>query len=441
MCAHHRGNSPSTPRRSLRKSSSDHAKKKVSLLHQNKTGSKSWDRKRKPSVFCETNTQACSPAEHIKQETEFKIKPSSRSKKLYRFKRTFSEGFSESEPEDDWNGKLNKLNKNSTNVQLSKRKISELKKYLKTPKISEVSVPKVVVQDFSKKSTPTPRLNHMKLKAFTAFLEGQSGNKVVDVSEVPKPNAWKRKISAVTKISSVTSKNDTDSNPSPPEDGSPNEVDVSPTKTHTRLNRSKLLAITSFTKLGKQEIDLVEIESDSDQDKEAEANKEQAPKNFKTASPYEKDESLKNDESVLKTTEMTTNHEADPIHDEVTSKIAEEVVEKSLSENLSEDIRLQRSDRNDELEEQPNHPQMVPVPVSSDRDLNQPEAELRNEQFSQADFEKSKNSKTAAMFQRHGKLLEDNKSFSDKNARSNKKDEKSKRKNIFSCCICCKKEN
>ena len=204
-----------------------------------------------------------------------------------------------------------------------------------------------------------------------------------------------------------------------------------------------MLAITSFTKLGKQEIDLVEIESDSDQDKEAEANKDEVPGNIKTAKQYEheKDESLKIDESVLKTTEMSTNHEAVPNHDEVTSKIAEEIVEKSLSENLSEDIRLQRSDRNDELEEQPNHPQMVPVPVSSDRDLNPPEAELRNEQFSQADFEKSKNSKTAAMFQRHGKLLEDNKSFSDKNARSNKKDEKSKRKNIFSCCLCCKKEN
>ena len=206
------------------------------------------------------------------------------------------------------------------------------------------------------------------------------------------------------------------------------------TNPHTRLNRSKLLAITSFTKLGKQEIDLIEIESDSDQ--EAEANKEKAPENINIASQqFEKDESLKTDESVLKTTEKTTNPEVDP-NQEVTSKIAEEIVEESLSENLSEDLRLQRSDRNDQLEEQQKDPQIVPVSVSVP-DLNLTEPELKNEQFSQADFEKSKNSKTAAMFQRHGKLLEDNKSSSN----SNKKDEKSKRKNIFSCCLCCKKEN
>ena len=434
MCAHHRGNSPSTPRRSLRKSSSDHAKKKVSLLHQK--NSASWERKRKPSVFRETNTQAFPPAEHIKQDSEFKIKPSSRSKKLYRFTRTFSEGFSESEPEDDWMFKSKESTKKSASVMLTKRKISQLAKYLKTPKISEVSVPKVVVQDFSKKSTP--RFNHMKLKAFTAFLEGQSGNKVVDVSEVPKSDAWKRKISAVTKISSVTSKNDTDIIPSQPEKGSPNEADVSPTKTLKRINRSKLLAITSLTKLGKQEIDLIEIESDSDQ--EAETKKEQAlteNENIKTATPHEKDESLKKDESLLKTTEE--NPVVDP-DQEVTSKIAEEkeILGESLSENLSEEgPPLQSSDRNNELEEQRHDPQIVPV--SSDRDLNPPE--LRKENFSQADFEKSKNSKTAAMFQRHGKLLEDNKSSSEKKGESKNKDEKSKRKNIFSCCLCCKKKN
>ena len=141
----------------------------------------------------------------------------------------------------------------------------------------------------------------------------------------------------------------------------------------------------------------------------------------------------------MKTTEKTTNPEVDP-NQEVTSKIAEEIVEESSSENLSEDLRLQGSDRNDKWEEKHSDPQIVSVLVPVP-DLNPTEPELRNEQFSQADFEKSKNSKTAAMFQRHGKLLEDNKSYSEKNAKSNKKDEKSKRKNIFSCCICCKKDN
>lgn len=441
LCAHHRGNSPSTPRRSIRKSSSDHVKKKQSL-HQNNSENKSWDRKRKSSVFKETKTQTF-PASVIKKQ-KFKLKPSSRSKKLYRFTRTFSEGFSESEHEDDWtiSNKLNNKTANK-NFKLSKQRISELANHLKSSKISEASIPKVVVEDFSKKLTP--RFNKIKLKAFKAFLEGQSENKVVDISEVTKSDACKRKLSAVATLRSVSSKSDTgiDSNPSHFGDETPDEGNVSLTKTEKKINRSKLLAITSLTRLGKKEVDLIEIERDSDE--EQESNKEQTfTENISTSTECEKNEDLRNDVSTLAisnetdviTLEEKTKPEVDSNHNqEATPKIKEEIVEKSLPEDASKELQNQISEINHEgpaWVEQHHDPQIEQS--STLRDLNP------QEQFSQSEFDKSRNSKTAAMFQRHGKLLDDNIRAPDKNVKSKiNKDKKSKKTNIFTCCLCCKK--
>ena len=444
LCAHHRGNSPATPRRSLRKSSSDHVKKKQSL-HQKNPENKSWDRKRKQSVVSKTKTQI-HPAVLGKQDSEFKIKPSSRSKRLYRFKRTLSEGFSESEHEDDWRC----FNKNK-NVVLSKQRKSELAKYLKSSKISEASIPKVVVEDFSKKLTP--RINKIKIKALTAFFEGQSENKVVDISEVPKSGVWKSKISAVAKINSM-SKNErslTDSNPSHLGDETVDDKNVSQTKTDKKLNRSKLLAITSFSKLGKKEIDLIEIESDSDE--EQEENKEKTlTENINTATESENNEqsrkatsdaltTVSSEPDAMKAMEETTNPEVDSKHNqETTSKIEEEIHKESLPEDTSKDLLVQNTEIDHEGPdggEQRHDPQIEQSPIKSD--LNQ--QELTREKYSQSDFDKSRNSKTAAMFQRHGKLLEDNNSPSDekKDKKKIEKNKKSKKTNIFSCCLCCKK--
>lgn len=444
LCAHHRGNSPSTPRRSLRKSSSDHVKKKQSL-HQNNSGNKSWDRKRKSSVFQETKTQTSPASVMKKQNYKFKLKPSSRSKKLYRFTRTISEGFSESEHEDDWliSNKLKNKTANK-NFKLSKQRISELTNHLKSSKISESSIPKVVVEDFSKKLTP--RFNKIKLKAFTAFLEGQSENKVVDISEITKSDACKRKLSAGATLRSVSSKSD-DSLTGIDSNETPDEGNVSLTKTENKINRSKLLAITSFTRLGKKEVDLIEIESDSDE--EQESNKEQTitdTENIGTSTECEKNEDLSNDVSTLVISnepdvialEETTKPEVDSNHSqEATPKIKEEIVEKSLPEDASKDLQNQISEINHDgpaWEEQHRDPQVEQT--STKRNLNPPE------QFSQSEFDKSRNSKTAAMFQRHGKLLDDNIRAPDKNVKSTfNKDKKSKKTNIFTYCLCCKKGN
>ena len=438
MCAHHRGNSPATPRRSLRKSSSDHVKKKQSL-HQNNSGNKSWDRKRKPSVYSKTETQTL-PAVAVlgKQDSEFKIKPSSRSKRLYRTTRTLSEGFSESEHEDDWRG----FNKNK-NFVLSKQRKSELAKYLKSFKMSEAFIPKVVVEDFSKKLTP--RFNKIKFKALTAFFEGQSKNKVVDISEVPKSGVWKSKVSAVAKISSLSkndrSLTDIDNNPSHLGDKTLDDKNVSQIKTEKKLNRSKLLAITSFSKLGKKEIDLIEIESDSDE--EQEENKEKTlTENNEQSRKATSDALTVSSEPAIKAVEEATNPEVDSKHNqETTSKIEEEIIKESLPEDTSKELLVQNTDINHEGPdggEQRHDPQIEQSPIK--RDLNP--QELTQEKYSQSDFDKSRNSKTAAMFQRHGKLLEDNKRPSNENVKNKiEKDKKSRKANIFSCCLCRKKVN
>ena len=412
LCAHHRGNSPSTPRRSLRKSSSDQMKKNSSP---NNSRKKSWERKRKLSIFSEPKTQIF-PAER-KQSSEFKIKPSSRTRKLYRFSRTFSEGFSESDQEDDWMGKLKKSSKKTPKEMLSKRKISELAKYLKFSKMSEASIPKVVVQDFSKK--PAPRLNKMKLKAFTAFLEGQSGNKIVDISEEP-----------------------IDNDESKIKDGSDGLLSKD-----RKLNRSKLLAITSFTKLGKKEVDFVEIESDYDQEYQENisetniiATEEEAEErpiiNESMEITSESDRKATNTKPDNATSERLDRQDSLRENSQTLISKNEAKVEESLTEENSNEnaqLQIENSKINSEEtvikgEEKNKIQQKDAASALTKGPLNPPEP------FSKSEFDKSRNSKTAAMFQKHGKLLED-----DNTASVKKRD--TKKLNIFSCCLyCCKKE-
>jgi len=63
--------------------------------------------------------------------------------------------------------------------------------------------------------------------------------------------------------------------------------------------------------------------------------------------------------------------------------------------------------------------------------------ESNKENYTQEDFNKSKNSKTAAIFQKHGKLLEDQSSTKEE------KKENVKKRNwcCFACCCCCMRKN
>ena len=144
---------------------------------------------------------------------------------------------------------------------------------------------------------------------------------------------------------------------------------------------------------------------------------------------------ISNETDVI-TLEEKTKPEVDSNHNqEATPKIKEEIVEKSLPEDASKELQNQISEINHEgpaWVEQHHDPQIEQS--STLRDLNP------QEQFSQSEFDKSRNSKTAAMFQRHGKLLDDNIRAPDKNVKSKiNKDKKSKKTNIFTCCLCCKK--
>ena len=239
-------------------------------------------------------------------EQNFRRLPSSRSKKLYRFTRTFSDGFSESDPED-WFSRTNR----SKDVESNKKKISKhtqekikaFAKFLRSPKNSQ-TVPEVVVQDFSlnldHQNKVIPKINKAKLKALTAFLEKQSGNSVVEISEVPsnvltKNSNLKTKLSAVAQFSSNRSRKNSmnvftddeediranvkkksniktklsavsqfNANISARSSVSDKHEDVLNTNDRRKLNKSKLMAVTSFSKLGKKEVKYVELEADPD---------------------------------------------------------------------------------------------------------------------------------------------------------------------------------
>lgn len=60
----------------------------------------------------------------------------------------------------------------------------------------------------------------------------------------------------------------------------------------------------------------------------------------------------------------------------------------------------------------------------------------QKETFSSEQFQKSRNSRTAAMFQKHGKLLDDDKAASAKTKKSEVKKDEGK-KSFLSCFSCC----
>ena len=267
----------------------------------------------------------------------------------------------------------------------------------------------------------------------------------MDVSEVPKSGAWRKKISAVSNFRSLSSKPDSDNNPLHVE--ITDEEKAGLTKKERRLNRSKLLAITSFSKLGKHEIDLIELESDFDQEEEADKKEVLSlTDNIRAASECKKDENLRN--IALQPSDPDMKSEQERINPDIYSKHYEEArieenpainskqdeeTRKEEEESLSENVSNGSSEKNVQQEA------LKQVPASSNGGLNLPETE-KEQTFSQSDFDKSRNSRTAAMFQRHGKLLEANTSAAENSVKGRVKDKKSTMgKNIFSCCLCRKK--
>ena len=307
MCAAHRGSSPSPASSPLTQRRSRTPRRSPSSTVPVSPG----PRTPRPSVEARQRTRRKvsgrgSSKVEAGEEQRFRRLPSSRSKKLYRFTRTFSDGFSESDPED-WFSKT----KRSKDVESNKKKISKhtqekikaFAKFLRSPKNSQ-TVPEVVVQDFSlnldHQNKVIPKINKAKLKALTAFLEKQSGNSVVEISEVSsnvlaKNSNLKTKLSAVaqfnsnrsrknsinvftddeediranvkkkanikTKLSAVSQFN---ANISRKSSVSDKREDVMNTNDRRKLNKSKLMAVTSFSKLGKKEVKYVELEADPD---------------------------------------------------------------------------------------------------------------------------------------------------------------------------------
>ena len=134
-CAAHRGNSPSPSPVSRRKTISKISVEKQRKISKDKTSPR----------LQKTQTK-------IKDKPEAPAKmASTRSKRLYRFKRHFSDGYSESDPED-WfkNLTVDKLQtKKKSSKTMKSKKILALTNFLKTKKSS--TIPEVVVQDFSER--------------------------------------------------------------------------------------------------------------------------------------------------------------------------------------------------------------------------------------------------------------------------------------------------
>ena len=194
-CSSHRGTSPSTPRRGLSKrSANDKTIQRKNTPSPRPNNSLSGPRHRKNTVYHGPKKQISPEA----GRSEFERLPSSRSRKLYRFTRNFSDGFSESEPEDWFSGSNRSNKKIKKKMKPEKAKIMALAKFLKSPRQSSTTIPEVLIEDFSDKKA-IPRINKNKLKALTSFLS-QKGNKIVDIDKVEKsiPRINKTKLKALT---------------------------------------------------------------------------------------------------------------------------------------------------------------------------------------------------------------------------------------------------
>ena len=106
--------------------------------------------------------------------------PSSRSRKLYKFQRNLSDGFSESDQEE-WFSKKSSSRKTSTNKKLKKFKLDKTKVNALTTflnkKKSSVTIPEVLIEDFSNKNLKQKNFPKSKLKALRSFMNPQKGKK------------------------------------------------------------------------------------------------------------------------------------------------------------------------------------------------------------------------------------------------------------------------
>ena len=259
---------------------------------------------------------------------------SSRCKRLYRFKRNYSDGYSESDPEDWFKNfkpsaptkKIKKVSK-----KLKADKIVALSKLLKGRKTSNsTKVPEVIVEDFSKRRDSI-KINKVKLKALSSFIDLQrSKNKVVDVIEVPKEisnKSFKNKASSVAKLTAFNPKKGEVRNPIQ------EQKEHDSKKSGILFNRTKLLAITSFTKKGKKEdiedIQYVEVENSESEseDDEIEEKGSFSPDSIQT-------QNLKVEESKVKEPQETNSKVVEHKLEENTNVLKLETIESLQTEEI-----------------------------------------------------------------------------------------------------------
>ena len=240
-CASHRGTSPAgqrkppttsryrvvspSPSRKSPAVSPAMSRKSFASSLSNKSNNKKGS---KPSAT-QANTEDC--------EEVLAFNPSVRTRKLYRFKNNFSDGASEESDLEGWfqGEDYQRTRKNGTRFGGPKRR-------------SKLSMPLILVQDFSKQS-PSGRdpkkMARLKMRVLSQFSSGRTGQTPLNITHAQNRNTTqiaKAKLRAVSLFSS--------------------RRDHHGRKSGRLLPRNKILAINSFRSRGKNSEDLSDVESD-----------------------------------------------------------------------------------------------------------------------------------------------------------------------------------